>query len=121
MPVAKASFISSSLTKASLAALITITPSLAFAKAVLDYSNEDRTSDKLKVSHDYPFLIDSPFTELSGENPANVAQYMHTFANQVILMADEISYGGVKNWVAPSVCTKTELLKNKEEGITYTK
>ena len=68
--------------------------SLAFAKAVLDYSNEDRTSDKL---------------------------YMHTFANQVILMADEISYGGVKNWVAPSVCTKTELLKNKEEGITYTK
>ena len=95
--------------------------SLAFAKAVLDYSNEDRTSDKLKVSHDYPFLIDSPFTELSGENPANVAQYMHTFANQVILMADEISYGGVKNWVAPSVCTKTELLKNKEEGITYTK
>ncbi len=95
--------------------------SLAFAKAILDYSNEDRTTDNLKVSHDYPFLIDSPFTELSGENPANVARYMHTFANQVILMADEISYGGVKNWVAPSVCTKTELLKNKEEGITYTK
>ena len=95
--------------------------SLAFAKAVLDYSNEDRTTDKLRVSHDYPFLIDSPFTELSGENPANVAKNMHSFANQIILMADEISYGGVKSWIAPSVCSKIELLKNKEEGITYIK
>ena len=95
--------------------------SLAFAKAVLDYSNEDRTTDKLRVSHDYPFLIDSPFTELSGENPANVAKNMHSFANQIILMADEISYGGVKNWIAPFVCSKIELLKNKEEGITYIK
>jgi hypothetical protein len=95
--------------------------SLAFAKAILDYSNEDRTTDKLRVSHDYPFLIDSPFTELSGENPANVAKNMHSFANQIILMADEISYGGVKNWIAPFVCSKIELLKNKEEGITYIK
>ena len=76
---------------------------------------------KLRVSHDYPFLIDSPFTELSGENPANVAKNMHSFANQIILMADEISYGGVKNWIAPFVCSKIELLKNKEEGITYIK
>lgn len=95
--------------------------SLAFAKAVLDYSNEDRNTDKLRVSHDYPFLIDSPFTELSGENPANVAKNLHSFANQIILMADEISYGGVKSWIAPSVCSKIELLKNKEEGITYIK
>lgn len=95
--------------------------SLAFAKAILDYSNEDRTTDRLKVSHDYPFLIDSPFTELSGENPANVAHYLHTFASQIILMADEISYEGVKHWVAPSICSQTELLKNKEEGITYIK
>lgn len=95
--------------------------SLAFAKAILDYSNEDRTTDKLRVSHDYPFLIDSPFTELSGENPTNVAQYMHTFAKQVILMADEISYAGVEKLVAPSVYSKTKLIKNKEEGITYIK
>ena len=46
---------------------------------------------------------------------------MHAFANQIILMADEISYGGVKNWIAPFVCSKIELLKNKEEGITYIK
>jgi len=69
--------------------------SLAFAKAILDYSNEDRAADKLNVSHDYPFLIDSPFTELSGKNLENVAQYIHTFANQIILMADDKSYSGV--------------------------
>jgi hypothetical protein len=95
--------------------------SLAFAKAILDYSNEDRTTDKLKVSHDYPFLIDSPFTELSGKNLENVAQYIHTFANQIILMADDKSYGGVAGFVEPEVCSKTKLLKNEKEGITYIK
>lgn len=95
--------------------------SLAFAKAILDYSNEDRTTDKLKVSHDYPFLIDSPFTELSGKNLDNVAQYIHTFANQIILMADDKSYGGVQQLVAPSVKSTARLLKDSTEGITYTK
>lgn len=95
--------------------------SLAFAKAILDYSNEDRTTDKLKVSHDYPFLIDSPFTELSGKNLENLAQYIHTFANQIILMADDKSYGGVATFVEPEVCSKTKLLKNEKEGITYIK
>lgn len=95
--------------------------SLAFAKAILDYSNEDRSNDKLKTSHDYPFLIDSPFTELSGKNLENVAQYIHTFANQIILMADDNSYGDVAALVEPKVCSKTQLLKNEEESITYVK
>ena len=95
--------------------------SLAFAKAILDYSNEDRATDKLKVSHDYPFLIDSPFTELSGKNLENVAEYIHTFANQIILMADDKSYGGVAPYVAPQVNSLTKLLKNEKEGITYIK
>ena len=94
--------------------------SLAFAKAILDYSNEDRTTDKLKASHDYPFLIDSPFTELSGKNLDNVAQNINSFANQIILMADDKSYGGVQSYVAPSVNSMTKLLKNTKEGITYT-
>ena len=95
--------------------------SLAFAKAILDYSNEDRSADKLKVSHDYPFLIDSPFTELSGKNLENVAQYIHTFANQIILMADDESYAGVSSLVEPAVYSRTKLHKNKEEGFTYIK
>lgn len=92
--------------------------SLAFAKAVLDYSNEDRTTDRLKVSHDYPFLIDSPFTELSGKNLENVARHIHSFANQIILMADDKSYGGVASLVDPSVCSRTNLKKDLIEGIT---
>ena len=95
--------------------------SLAFAKAILDYSNEDRTTDKFKVSHDYPFLIDSPFTELSGKNLENVAQHIHTFANQIILMADDKSYGSVANLVEPAVYSKTKLQKNEIESITYIK
>ena len=87
----------------------------------LDYSNEDRSADNLKISHDYPFLIDSPFTELSGDNPYNVARHIHSFATQVILMADDMSHGGVKNIVAPSVNSVTKLLKNEKEGITYIK
>jgi DNA sulfur modification protein DndD len=94
--------------------------SLSFAKAILDYSNEAGTTDQLRVSHDYPFLIDSPFTELSGRNLDNVAQNIHTFANQIILMADDKSYGGVQQFVAPSVKSTTRLLKNSTDGITYT-
>ena len=94
--------------------------SLAFAKAILDYSNEDRSTDKLKVSHDYPFLIDSPFTELSGKNIENVAQNIHSFANQIILMADNKSYGGISSLVEPAVNSTTKLNKNEKEGLTYT-
>lgn len=95
--------------------------SLAFAKAVLEYSNADRSSDKLKVSHDYPFLIDSPFTELSDENLINVAKYINTFAHQVLIMADDTSYGGVERYLKSFVNTKTQLIKDKEKGISYVK
>lgn len=95
--------------------------SLAFAKAVLEYSNEDRSTDSLKVSHDYPFLIDSPFTELSDENLMNVAKYINSFARQVLIMADDTSYGGVERFIKPFVNTKTQLIKDKEKGISYVK
>lgn len=85
--------------------------SLAFAKAILDYSNEDRSDENLSVSHDYPFLIDSPFTEISGQNLTNVGNYIHTFAHQIILMADNQSYGLVKQYVEPYVNTTTQLNK----------
>ena len=95
--------------------------SLAFAKAILDYSNEDRSDDRLTVSHDYPFLIDSPFTELSGKNLENVATHIHTFANQIILMADDKSYGGIEHHVNQWVNTTTKLLKDEKESVTYVK
>ena len=95
--------------------------SLAFAKAILDYSNEDRSDDRLTVSHDYPFLIDSPFTELSGKNLVNVASHIHTFANQIILMADDKSYGGIESYINLWVNTTTKLLKDEKESVTYVK
>lgn len=95
--------------------------SLAFAKAILEYSNEDRSSDTLKISHNYPFLIDSPFTELSEDNLINVATYINTFANQVLIMADDTSYSGVEKYLKSFVKTKTNLVKDKEKGITYIK
>ena len=95
--------------------------SLAFAKAILEYSNEDRSSDSLKISHDYPFLIDSPFTELSDENLMNVAKYINTFAGQVLIMADDTSYSGVERFIRSFVNAKTQLVKDKEKGISYVK
>ena len=95
--------------------------SLSFAKAILEYSNEDRSSDSLKVARDYPFLIDSPFTELSDENLFNVAKYINTFAGQVLIMADDNSYGGVERFISSFVNTKTQLIKDKDKGISYVK
>lgn len=95
--------------------------SLAFAKAILDYSNEDRRNDNLKISHNYPFLIDSPFTELSGDNLINIGKNINTFAEQIILMADDNSYEDVKQFVEPYVSKTTRLLKDKNNGITYIK
>lgn len=95
--------------------------SLAFAKAVLEYSNEDRSEDSLKISHDYPFLIDSPFTELSDDNLMNVAKYINTFAGQVLIMADNTSYEGVERFISMFVKTKTQLYKDKDKGISYIK
>ena len=97
------------------------TNSLAFAKAILDYSSEDRANDRLKVSHDYPFLIDSPFTELSGGNLIKTAENIHSFAGQIILMADDDSYSRIEQKVAPFVCSKTYLSKDQSRGITYIK
>lgn len=97
------------------------TNSLAFAKAILDYSNEDRSKDKLKVSHDYPFLIDSPFTELSGGNLEKISKNIHTFASQIILMADDKSFSGVKQNISKHICSMTYLHKDKEKGTSYVK
>lgn len=94
--------------------------SLAFAKAILDYSNSG-TNDGLTLSHDYPFLIDSPFTELSGKNLFNVAEHIHSFANQIILMADDQSYGGIQSYVTQYVNNTSHLIKNEEKSITSIK
>ena len=95
--------------------------SLAFAKAILDYSNEPREEDSLEITHDYPFLIDSPFTELDEDNLYNSAKTLHNFAKQIILLVSRKSLEGVAEFVEPYVSIRTDLAKNSVEGITKAK
>lgn len=70
---------------------------LAFAKAILDYSNEERGEDSVEITKDYPFLIDSPFTELSDGNLEQSSTFIYTFAKQIILFISNDSYVDVKD------------------------
>lgn len=90
---------------------------LAFAKAILDYSNEDRDDDSTEISRDYPFLIDSPFTELANDNLEHSADNIHMFSGQIILLISEESYERTKAKILPYVCSKINL--SKKEGESY--
>ena len=94
------------------------TNSLAFAKAILDYSNEPREKESLEINHDYPFLIDSPFTELDAGNLYNSAENLHKFANQIILLVSKVSWEGVSKYIEPYVSIRTDLEKDSIEDIT---
>lgn len=85
---------------------------LAFAKAILDYSREERAEDSTEISRSYPFLIDSPFTELSDGNLAMSSQVIHTFADQIILMISNESLSGVEATLEPYVAIRYELAGN---------
>lgn len=89
---------------------------LAFAKAILDYSSEVRESDTTQLSKSYPFLIDSPFTELSGGNLTKSAENIHAFSEQLILMISEDSLSGVRQYIEPYVACSYELQKNDGES-----
>ena len=90
---------------------------LAFAKAILDYSNDERDDDSTEITRDYPFLIDSPFTELANENLEHSADIIHTFSGQIILLISEESYERTKNKILPHVKSKVNL--SKKEGESY--
>lgn len=92
---------------------------LAFAKAILDYSNEDRDDDSTEISRDYPFLIDSPFTELANENLEHSADIIHTFTGQIILLISEESYERTKDKVLPHVKSRVSLTKKEGESYSF--
>lgn len=73
---------------------------IPFAKAILDYSCSKK-EDEIQGEKVYPFLIDSPFGDLSGENLRNSARELHLFSNQVILMISPDSYNMVKEHIEP--------------------
>lgn len=90
--------------------------SLAFVKAILDYSRKeagekDRELKKVKV---YPVVIDAPFSDLSGENLKNAAANLYNFSNQVILLINQTSYENIKEEIKDHLNSFYYLNKNTE-------
>jgi len=83
---------------------------IPFAKAILDYSCSKK-EDEIQGEKRYPFLIDSPFGDLSGQNLLNSARELHSFSDQVILMISPDSYNMVKEHIEPYVKCITKLNK----------
>lgn len=92
---------------------------LAFAKAILDYSNEVRDEDSIEISKEYPFLIDSPFTELSGGNLSQSSFYIHTFSKQILLFISQDSYDDVKTNIDKYVCSVTRIKKHESDAFSF--
>ena len=89
---------------------------LSFAKAMLDYSSEVRDNDSIELTKSYPFLIDSPFTELSQGNLEMSARNIHTFSEQIILMISDISLASVDNIIRPFIAKTYTLTKKVGES-----
>lgn len=94
---------------------------LAFAKAILDYSRAKRDENSTEISRSYPFLIDSPFTELSNDNLKQSALCLHSFAEQVILMISDESLSGVEKLIRPYVGGTVTFEKKKNDASTTIK
>lgn len=90
--------------------------SLAFAKSILDFSSKVRVEESISRTKDYPFIIDSPFTELSDENLTKPAQNIHDFSEQIILMISNESLRGVNEFIEPYVGCRALFEKNENEG-----
>ena len=94
---------------------------LAFAKAILDYSNEERDESSTEITKNYPFLIDSPFTELTDENLSKSAASLHKFTNQIILMSSADSLASVEDSIIPFVGCRNYLVKADNESFSTLK
>lgn len=64
--------------------------SLAFMKAILDYVKDVAGRDRNLEDASYPIVVDAPFGDIKRDNFDNAVQYLHEFADQVVLLlADE--------------------------------
>ncbi len=84
---------------------------LAFVKAILDYSNEMKAAASFEVRKVYPLLIDAPFGDIFEENLLLSSSLLHTFSEQVILMLADESYRSVEDQLSPNVSHITTLRK----------
>lgn len=89
---------------------------LAFVKAILDFSNEEKGDESLEVSKDYPLLIDAPFGDIFDDNLVLSSRELHTFAGQIILMLAEESFESVKGQLGRYVSTTVRFGKVDNES-----
>lgn len=94
---------------------------LAFVKAILDYSNQKRSDETFHISKQYPLLIDAPFGDIFEENLKKSARELNGFTHQIILMVAEDSYHSIENFIKNGVKTVHTLEKVKDEDRSIVK
>lgn len=92
---------------------------LAFVKAILDYSNGIRNTDSFEVIKEYPLLIDAPFGDIFDNNLVRSAESLHEFTHQIILMVAKESYQSISSYIDPYVSCVYEF--EKQENQTFSK
>jgi DNA sulfur modification protein DndD len=90
--------------------------SLAFVKAMLDYSRrESNNRDKeLKKVKSYPVVIDAPFSDLSGDNLENASSSINNFSEQVLLLINNESYKNIQTNIEYCINSIHYFHKNKD-------
>ena len=89
---------------------------LAFVKAILDFSNEEKSDGSLEIAKDYPLLIDAPFGDIFDDNLVLSSKELHSFAGQIILMLAEESYESVKEQLGQYVSSTVSFGKVDNES-----
>lgn len=90
---------------------------LAFMKAILDYVKDVAKTDRHLEDSAYPIVVDAPFGDIKRDNFDNAVQYLHEFADQVILLlADENVPEGIAPYVAKKYSVKRKSSKNCPYG-----
>ena len=81
----------------------------------MDYSNQKRPDEIIKITKQYPLLIDAPFGDIFEENLKKSARALNSFTHQIILMVAEDSYHSVESFIKNGVNTVHVLEKVKDE------
>lgn len=87
---------------------------IAFVKAILDYSSIDKIDDEFQIKKEYPLVIDAPFSDLSGENLIRPAEKLNTFSEQVILLLTPDNYDSVKEYIDQHIGLRYKISKQKD-------
>ena len=85
----------------------------SFVKAILDYSNSNKSDDVLASIKHYPLLIDAPFSDISGDNLIRSSSLLYTFTDQIILMIDYNKFEMLKNYLGNHISNIYEFIKNE--------